>query len=343
MGSRARVGSSFRVRASLAVIAASTVAIVPWATSEGASWRALSLGWVVLAWGLLALASVYGAARLGRMRRAATTLGGPTLRSVALAQARARLRARLDALRTRAHEKRRIAERAQRSKEEFLAAVSHELRTPLNSIQGFAEVLLSEIEGPLSPSQREDVEAIHTAGAYLKELVDEVLDSSSRRTPIASRLELVDLAALVREVARLVEVQRRDKPITIEVDIAPDLARVPADARRIRQILLNLGANAVKFTKKGHVRFRAEGGATREVRLAVEDTGPGIAREDLDRIFRTFERVDTNRGRTEGWGLGLAIAREMAQWHGGRIEVQSTVGRGSTFTLVLPAQGGPSA
>ena len=91
------------------------------------------------------------------------------------------------------------------------------------------------------------------------------------------------------------------------------------------------------------MRFRASGGGTREVRLAVEDTGPGIPSPDLERIFRTFERVDTNRGRTEGWGLGLAIAREMAQWHGGRIEVESTVGRGSTFTLVLPAYGGPSA
>jgi signal transduction histidine kinase len=213
--------------------------------------------------------------------------------------------------------------------------VSHELRTPLNSIQGFAQVLLSEIDGPLTASQKEDVDAIGQAGAYLKELIDEVIDASSRRTPAVERLELVDVARTIDEVVRLLEPQRRGKPIAIEIDVAPGVPPVPADPRRIRQILLNLGTNAIKYTREGKVRFVLRATA-RSVRVAVIDTGPGVAREDHAMIFRAFERVDTNRGRTEGWGLGLAIAREMAQRHGGRIEVESELGKGATFVVTLP-------
>jgi two-component system phosphate regulon sensor histidine kinase PhoR len=149
----------------------------------------------------------------------------------------------------------------------------------------------------------------------------------------------VDVGAIVREVARLLAGQRRERAIEISVEIPPDLPRVLGDGRRVRQILLNLGSNAMKFTREGTVRLRAVAAEGGGVRVAVEDTGPGIASTDLERIFRAFERVDTTRGRVEGWGLGLAIAREMAQWHGGRIEVQSELGRGSTFTLALPASG----
>jgi signal transduction histidine kinase len=227
------------------------------------------------------------------------------------------------------------SEQAREEKEEFLAAVSHALRTPLNSIQGFAEVLLSEIDGTLSPSQREDVEAISNAGTFLKELIDEVIDSSSRRTPAVARLEVIDVGEIVREVGRMVAAQKRDKSIEVVVDVAPDLPKMTADPRRVRQILLNLAGNAMKFTRAGRVKLVATVGDS-AVRVAVEDTGPGIASAEHERIFRAFERVDTNRSRTEGWGLGLAIAREMAQWHGGRIEVVSEVGRGSTFTLVMP-------
>lgn len=258
-----------------------------------------------------------------------------TLRSPAVGRALAGLRERSRGTITRAQQSRRAAEESRRDKEEFLAAVSHELRTPLNSIQGFAQVLLSEIDGPLSPSQREDVDAIGEAGGYLKQLVDEVIDASSRRTPAEARLESVDLGALARSVARMIEPQRGEKAIAIEVDVEDGVPEVPGDPRRLRQILINLGSNALKFTRAGHVRFHVRR-AGDGVRVAVEDSGPGIAAEDRERVFRAYERVDTNRGRTEGWGLGLAISREMAQWHGGAIELESTVGVGSTFTLVLP-------
>ena len=259
------------------------------------------------------------------------------VRSPAVGRALVGLRERIRGTITRAQQSRRAAEETQRDKEEFLAAVSHELRTPLNSIQGFAQVLLSEIDGPLTPSQREDVDAISEAGGYLKQLVDEVIDASSRRAPAEARLEAVDLGAVARSVARMIEPQRGDRAISIEVQVDDGVPPVSGDPRRLRQILINLGSNALKFTRAGHVRFhvRREGGA---VRVAVEDSGPGIAPEDRERVFRAYERVDTNRGRTEGWGLGLAISREMAQWHGGSIELDSTVGVGSTFTLVLPLE-----
>jgi len=312
-----------RGRAVIAIAAAGLSSVVPIALAPSAGrGAALAVG--------IALALVAAVLSLRRT---------PVERSARLWEARARLRQRMAALHESAKRDRLGAEEAQRDREEFLAAVSHELRTPLNSIQGFTQVLLSEIEGPLSPSQREDVDAIRTAGGYLKELIDEVLDASSRRTANEARLESIDLGEIVREVAKQLSVQRRDAPIAITFDVAADLPPMPADPRRVRQILLNLGGNALKFTHRGRVHLRAwaEHGAHR---VSVEDSGPGIPKAELERIFRAFERVDTNPGRIDGWGLGLAIAREMAQWHAGRIEVVSEVGRGSTFTLVLPSSAG---
>lgn len=259
------------------------------------------------------------------------------VRSDSLIAAQSRLEQRIAKEREEALRKRRIVESAARERQEFVAAVSHELRTPLNSILGFAQVLLSEIEGPLSPSQREDVDAIRAAGVYLKDLVDEVLDSSVTSSEAAAELELLDVAPIVREVARFLGgQQRRDRMLQLDVDIAPDVPPILADARKIRQILLNLAGNAVKFTRSGTVRLRAYRAADNTLRVAVEDTGPGIAKSDLSRIFRAFERVHTEEGQSEGWGLGLAIARDMAEWHGGRIDVATEIGRGSTFTLILP-------
>lgn len=258
------------------------------------------------------------------------------VRSDSLLAAQSRLEQRIAKEREEALRKRRIVEGAARERQEFVAAVSHELRTPLNSILGFAQVLLSEIEGPLSPSQREDVDAIRAAGVYLKDLVDEVLDSSVTPSETAAQLEPLDIAPIVREVARLLGAQkRRDPMLQLDIDIAPDVPPILADARKIRQILLNLAGNAVKFTRSGSVRLRAYRTAD-SLRVAVEDTGPGIATSDLSRIFRAFERVQTEEGQSEGWGLGLAIARDMAEWHGGRIDVATEIGRGSTFTLILP-------
>lgn len=232
------------------------------------------------------------------------------------------------------HEIRLNAEDARRRNEEFMAAVSHELRTPLNSIQGFSEVLLSELDGKLTDSQREDIQTISNAGRFLKELIDEVLNISLRRSVRTEDLPLVDIAQLIRETARMLEGQLRTKPIDLEVDL-PELPAIRVDARRIRQVLINLGTNAIAYTQQGKVRF----GATlnrHEILIRVEDTGVGIAEADLSRIFRAYERVGDNRGKVQGWGLGLAIAREMAQWHGGNIEAHSVPGQGSIFTVRIP-------
>ena len=248
------------------------------------------------------------------------------------------LRSRTTTSLSRARDHRRAAEEAQRSRDEFLAAVSHELKTPLNAIQGFTEVLASEMDGQLTPAQSEDVLAIGDAGDHLKTLIDDVLDTSARRTT-QEKLELVDIAPLVREVARIVKGSRRKRE-TVEVLVEGNESGVtlPGDPRRLRQILLNLGSNAVKYTHRGEVRFIVEVRPD-ALRIAVRDTGVGIAPQDTERVFRAYERVDSQRGRTEGWGLGLAIADEMARWHGGRIELSSEVGKGSTFTLVLPLGG----
>lgn len=234
-----------------------------------------------------------------------------------------------------------------RVREAFVAAVSHELRTPLNAILGFTQVLLEELDGPLNPVQREDVTAIRDAGAHLRALVEEVIDTSARRSVETAPIDRVELEPLVREIGRGLEAQLRGRPMTLRIVLGDDLPAPIGDARRIRQILWNLGTNAVKYTERGEIvlSVRRVGG---DVRFSVTDTGRGIAKADLDRIFADHERVEPSadvetRGkrRSEGWGLGLAIAREMAIFHGGRIEVESEVGRGSTFHFVMPVVGEP--
>jgi two-component system sensor histidine kinase/response regulator len=235
-----------------------------------------------------------------------------------------------------------------RVREAFIAAVSHELRTPLNAILGFTLVLLEELDGPLNGVQREDVTAIHDAGAHLRALVEEVIDTSARRSVETAPIDRVELEPLVREIGRALEAQLRGRPMTLRIVLGENLPTPIGDARRIRQILWNLGTNAVKYTDRGEIviSVRRDGG---DVRFSVRDTGRGIAKADLDRIFADHERVEPTveveprgRRRSEGWGLGLAIAREMAIFHGGRIEVESAVGKGSTFHFVMPVLGEPT-
>ncbi len=222
--------------------------------------------------------------------------------------------------------------------DELLGALAHELRTPLNSIRGFAEVLESEIDGPLPEGAREEVELIRGAGEDLEALVAEVLDLAAGRAPDPRTAVLADLGALVRDVARTLEPRAAGKGLELEVRGALSAPSVRADGRRVRQILLNLGGNAVKYTSRGRVAIEV---TTRGDRLAVavRDTGPGIEPGARERIFSAWERVSEAE---EGHGLGLAIARELATSMGARIEVESEVGAGSTFWLVL-ARGAEAA
>jgi signal transduction histidine kinase len=236
-----------------------------------------------------------------------------------------------------------VVDTAQRHRETYIAAVSHELRTPLNAILGFTQVLLDDIDGPLSDSQREDVTAIHDAGVHLRALVEEVIGESAGKA-LARDIGPVEIGPLVRELGRGLEAQMRARPLTLRLAIDPNLPTPMGDARRLRQILWNLGTNAVRYTERGEITIRVvrEGDM---LRFSVRDTGRGIAKDDLARIFASGERVEGGGQRpvrarpNEGWGLGLAIAQEMAEFHRGHLEVESELGRGSTFHFVMPARG----
>jgi len=225
---------------------------------------------------------------------------------------------------------------ADRDRAAFLAAVSHELRSPLNAILGFADILMTEVDGPLTPSAREEVEQIRGSGQHLLDLINDILEFSALESGqlklSRARVDLTQLAAeVVREASGLVG----DRPVTMRV-VAVEPVWAHADGRRTRQILTNLIANAVKFTQRGEVTVEVmrEG---RYARVAVRDTGPGISAAERAMIFEDYKQAGEERRRKRGTGLGLAIARRLVLMHGGNIHVDSEVGRGSTFRFLLPA------
>ncbi|MBZ0118300.1 MAG: HAMP domain-containing histidine kinase, partial [Sandaracinaceae bacterium] len=228
------------------------------------------------------------------------------------------------------------AETAGRFREEFVAAVRHELNTPLNAILGFSQVLLDEIDGPLTAQQREDVDAICAAGLHLSDLIEAVLaEWAPDRSDTPLPLVAVDLEAVAQEVATMLRGQLAARPIVLEVRAEPDLPRPLGDRRRLRQALLNLGANALRATDAGSIVFElAHEGEL--VRITVRDTGTGIAAEELPRLFQEFTQVGQEERHPGGSGLGLALTRAMVEWHGGRIEVDTKLGAGSAFSILLP-------
>ncbi|HEY0555280.1 MAG TPA: ATP-binding protein, partial [Thermoanaerobaculia bacterium] len=232
------------------------------------------------------------------------------------------------------------AESANVAKSRFLATVSHEFRTPLNGILGMADLVL---ETGLDPEQRTYVDAVRTSGKALLGLIDGILDFSRIE---AGRLDLAaepfDVAAVAEAVVELLAPRAQDKGIEIALDVADDLAPlVVGDAERVRQILINLAGNAIKFTHAGGVGVslsrHAEGLA-----LAIADTGPGIPEDRIPILFEEFEQGDNSASSPhEGTGLGLAITRRLVARMGGRIEAESRLGRGSTFRVMLPLPEAP--
>jgi signal transduction histidine kinase len=230
---------------------------------------------------------------------------------------------------------------ADRLKTQFLANMSHELRTPLNSIIGFSRVILKGIDGPITPQQEEDLKAIYNAGQHLLGLINDVLDLSKIE---AGKVELafseVDLKDVLRGVMSTADGLVQGKAIELVTDIPDDLPTITADSIRVRQVLLNLVSNAVKFTERGQIGVsarRLDSGARPEILVAVFDTGPGIAPEDQRKLFEPFSQVDASPTRkTGGTGLGLSICRHLVELHGGRIWVESALGEGSTFAFTLP-------
>ncbi len=227
-------------------------------------------------------------------------------------------------------------ESANRAKSQFLTMMNHELRTPLQSILGYAEFLLSGPEGSLTEEQREDIGYIFRGGHRMLALIGQLLDLSRIEAGLLTVLaEPLDLGAALTYVRQTIAPQANAKGLAFHLDVPPSLPEVLGDAARVQQILLTLAGNAVKFTEEGSVHIAAlttlEG-----VAVAVWDTGIGIAEEALPGIFEAFSQVDNSMTRRhDGAGLGLAIARKLAEMMGGQITVSSIPGAGSIFTLHL--------
>ncbi len=226
---------------------------------------------------------------------------------------------------------------ADRLKSEFLANMSHELRTPLNSIIGFSRVILNGIDGPITDLQRTDLTAIHNSGVHLLGLINDILDLSKIE---AGRMELrkesVDLAPVVKGVLDTCTPLVQGKPVEMIDQVSADIPPVYADPTRVRQVVLNLVSNAIKYTDRGAITVSAHLQGD-EVIVGIRDTGIGIQPQDLNKVFEPFRQVGRAvERRAAGTGLGLAISRRFVEMHGGHIWVESEPGQGSTFSFTLP-------
>jgi PAS domain S-box-containing protein len=227
------------------------------------------------------------------------------------------------------------AEAATRAKSEFLANMSHELRTPLNGVIGYSQLLMRD--RGITPQQREALDAITKCGSHLHELINDVLDLSKIE---AGRIDIeqatTDLPQLIIDLRHVVSEQARRKGLALDMTIAPDVPkRVVLDGRHLRQILLNLLGNAIKFTSKGEVALEIAAEGDEHLTFAVRDTGPGIEAEQLERIFEAFTQTEAGAA-AGGTGLGLTISRHLLQIMGTDLNVESVLGEGSRFYFTLP-------
>jgi len=235
-------------------------------------------------------------------------------------------------------------QRANQHKAEFLANMSHELRTPLNSILGFSQLLLEGDGGVLTSDQRQDVDIIAQNGQHLLALINDLLDISKLE---AGKAQLhrgeVEVEPLISECVESVRSLAKTKRLDLSASVSAEVGRVFADGPKLKQVLLNLLGNAIKFTEAGSVRITAERQGA-ELRVSVRDTGIGVPVEDAERIFESFQQGKSGiSGKYQGTGLGLAICRQLVEMHGGRIWVKSTAGQGSTFTFTIPQRAVPDA
>jgi len=232
-------------------------------------------------------------------------------------------------------------EQASALKSQFLANMSHEFRTPLNAILGYTSMVLQGVGGPIAPPVRRQLGRIESNGRHLLTIINEILDISrieAGRMPLQiSRFKIPDL---VSEVKAELEPMIRTK-LNVSTQLDKDLPLIASDRQKVKQILLNLFSNALKFTHHGRIIIAARRNvADRTVLLSVSDTGIGIARPDQEKIFEDFRQLDNSSTRPYGGtGLGLSICRRLSQMLNGKLTVESQLGKGSTFTLTLPIKG----
>ena len=234
------------------------------------------------------------------------------------------------------------AEAANKAKSEFLANMSHELRTPLNAVNGFSEIMIAEMYGPLGDARyKEYATDIHNSGQHLLALINDILDMSKIEAgKMNLKFEPLNLEEVTEDAVRLVRNRAEAAGLFLTVDF-PFLPEIEADYRAVKQVLLNLLSNAIKFTPRGgRVTVRAEvrqDTLGERVRVSVSDTGIGISKDDLARLAQPFEQVESQHSKTtQGTGLGLALTKSLIELHEGALEMDSTPGEGTTVSFILP-------
>ena len=250
-----------------------------------------------------------------------------------------------------------------RLKSEFLAIMSHELRTPLNSIIGFSKVILKGIDGPITEIQRTDLNAIHQSGQHLLTIINDILDLSKIESGKMELLkEIVDIGEIAEGAISTASALVRDKPVKLTFDIEKNLPMVYVDKTRIRQLILNILSNAAKFTDRGEITLTIRKIGYEDIKsiennpdsycprrttirdrnfilVSVGDTGIGIKKEDMPKVFEEFRQIDSSSVRKEGGtGLGMTISSKFVELHGGEMWVESQFGKGSKFHFVIPIE-----
>lgn len=233
---------------------------------------------------------------------------------------------------------RRALERLAHARSEFIARVSHELRTPLNGILGFAQLLMSDVSSPLGPAQQEGLSVILESGRHLLGVVNQLLDISHIETGLLEvALQPVATLPVVEQVFQLMQAGAREKGVELLIDRSTPFGTAVAEPQRLRQVLLNLVSNAIKYNRPGGRVVISAWSDAREVGINIEDTGAGLNQQQVEELFQPFNRLGAERTAVEGAGLGLVVCQHLVALMGGRISVRSAVEVGSTFGVVLSA------